>query len=299
MRKFIALAISVSVLTSADLAAQAPPVFPLPLADSPSVPAAALPYTTVKIRLTIEKETVQAGPYARYAQRYLGVIPPLTDRTNCRIVSAGIDYIDPQHTPEPVITEPQVGGNVVSHVFGGSGFTRSTPDRVSAIDKSSEEMARDAANTIFALRRQRLEILTGEAGELYAGGLDAALREISRMEDEYLALFLGKQSTTTTVHEVEVVPQVDRMTCIACRFSDQDGLLPDGDLSGQPVILSFVPEKAAVPMPAPKAGRQQLVQWRIADFADCKIAYGQTELAKRRIPVYQFGVTVTAPAPVL
>ena len=297
MRKFIALALSAVTLTAVNLAAQTPPVFPTGLADSPSASAAVLPYTTVKLCLTIEKETVKAGPYARYAQRYLGVMPPLADRTVCRIVSAKIDYADPQHTPSEVIAELPTGEKVISHVFGGADFTRSNPDRISPTDKSSEEMARDAANTIFALRRQRLDILTGEAGELYTGGLDAALREISRMEDEYLALFLGRQSVVTTTHEIEVVPQADRTSYIACRFSEKDGLLPDGDLSGQPVVLSFVPEKAAVPIPAPKSGKQRLIQWRIADFAECRLAYEQTELAKRRIPVYQFGVTVTAPAP--
>lgn len=298
MKKIIAAALSVFALSAAaDLAAQAPPVFPAYVADSPAASAAVLPYTTVKIYLTVEKETILAGPYARYAQRYLGVIAPLADRTASRIVSARIDYADPQRTPEEVVvTTAAAGEKITSHVFPGAGFARSNPDRVSAVDKSSEEMARDAANTIFALRRQRLDILTGEAGELYAGGLDAALSEISRMEDEYLALFLGRQSITTTVHEIEVVPQADRMSYIACRFSEQDGLLPDGDLSGQPVVLSFVPEKVAAPIPEPKSGKQQLIRWRVADFAECKVAYGQDELAKRRIPVYQFGVTVTAPA---
>ncbi len=244
----------------------------------------------------IEKESVQAGPYARYAQRYLGVMPPLADRTASRIVSARIDYADPQHTLVSMVAQQPAGEKVMSYVFGGTGSARSNPDRISATDKSTEEMARDAAGTIFALRRQRLEILTGEAGEFYAGGLDAVLNDITRMEDEYLALFLGRQSVVTTTHEIEVVPQADRMSYIVCRFSEQDGLLPDSDLSGQPVVLSFVPEKIAAPIPAPKAGKQQLIRWRVADFAECRLAYEQQELAKRRIPVYQFGVTVTAPA---
>lgn len=297
MKKILVSAVSaLALLAAADLAAQAPSAYPVYLSDSPSAPVAVLPYTTVKVCLAVEKEVVLVGPYARYAQRYLGVMAPLADRTTSRIVSARLGYADPQHTPQPVIAEQATGETAVSHVFGGNGFTRSNPDRISATDKPTEEMARDAANTIFALRRQRLDILTGEAGELYAGGLEATFSEISRMEDEYLALFLGKQSVITTVHEIDVVPTADRMSYIVCRFSDQDGVMADSDLSGQPVVLSFVPEKVAAPMAAPKAGKQQLIQWRVADFAECKLAYGQAELAKRRIPVYQFGVTITAPA---
>ena len=50
-----------------------------------------------------------------------------------------------------------------------------------------EDAAREAANTIFSLRRHRIELITGEAGEnVFGEGLKAALAEIERLEQSYL-----------------------------------------------------------------------------------------------------------------
>lgn len=296
MKKIIISVLSVVALfVSSDLFAQEPPAYPLYFADTPDAPAAMMPYTTVKVYLTVEKETVRTGPYARYAQKYLGVMAPLADRMVCRIIGAQLDYTDPdrkiQSAPQQVETELKI----VSHVDGGELFTRAQPDRVTNFDKPIEEMARDAANTIFNLRRQRLEILTGDAAELYMGGLEAALAEMLRLENEYLALFLGKQTIEVTTTEIDVVPQSGRTNYIVCRFSEGGGVLPDSDLSGQPVVLTIFPEngvRATVPV---KGDKRQMQTYRIADFTECKLTLGSRELAKRRIPIYQFGVNVSAP----
>lgn len=68
-------------------------------------------------------------------------------------------------------------------------------------------MAQDAANAIFSLRRHRIDLVTGEAGEnVFGAGLKAALEEIDRLEQEYLSLFLGKQFRQRIVREFSVVP---------------------------------------------------------------------------------------------
>lgn len=297
MKKIIVSLMSAAALTaSAASFAQAPPAYPLYFADSPGAPAAMMPYTTVKIYLNVEKETIRTGPYARYAQKYLGVIAPLADREVYRIVGAKLDYTDPERGEAPIGRPAASQIRIISHIAGGSDFTRAQPDRVVNFDKPTEDMAREAANTIFQLRRQRLEILTGDAGELYMGGLEAALSEINRLENEYLALFLGKQTVETYVEEIEVVPSSDKTNYIACRFSEAGGILPDSDLSGQPVVLTIVPEKAVSSVATAKGDKRQMQLFRIADFTECRLSFGQQELAKKRIPIYQFGANVTAPA---
>ena len=47
---------------------------------NPNSVAYALPRTVVKVRVVAEKESVRVGPYARFAQKYLGVIAPLADK---------------------------------------------------------------------------------------------------------------------------------------------------------------------------------------------------------------------------
>ena len=87
-------------------------------------------------------------------------------------------------------------------------------------------MAQDAANAIFSLRRHRIDLVTGEAGEnVFGAGLKAALEEIDRLEQEYLSLFLGKQFRQRIVREFSVVPSKDEPATVVCRFSDTAGLL--------------------------------------------------------------------------
>ncbi|MFR5872180.1 MAG: DUF4831 family protein [Alistipes sp.] len=61
-----------------------------------SVVCAAAP--VVKVRVVAEKESVRVGPYARFAQKYLGVIAPLADKDIYTIKSAtlcGVQEADP------------------------------------------------------------------------------------------------------------------------------------------------------------------------------------------------------------
>lgn len=256
---------------------------------------AGLPYTTVKVYLTVDKETVRTGPYARYAQKYLGVTAPLADRETYTIKEARLDYTDPERTDRQVaIQEPREA--MSSHVDGGSEFPKATPDRMSTIDKTTEEMARDAASAIYTLRKRRFDLVTGEAGEnVYGTGMKAAIEEMSRLENEYLALFLGKQSTLTTVHECDVIPQAGKTNYIVCRFTPASGIVPEGDLSAKPVVLAMTPDNSVAQAPAPAKGssdKRPTQLYRVANITDCKLSYESTELAHKRLPILQFGQTV-------
>lgn len=52
----------------------------------------ALPRTTLKVIVVVEKESIRKGPYARYAQKYLGVMAPLADKDIYTIVGGKIGY---------------------------------------------------------------------------------------------------------------------------------------------------------------------------------------------------------------
>lgn len=279
MKKIVLSLISLAVLA----------VSPRAIAQNLAVPAELQPHTTIKVYLTVEKETVRTGPYARYAQKYLGTMAPLADRETYTIKHARMDYADPNHDVSEGAVKVASGEKMLSHVSGGSDFTRATPDRVSNYDKSTEEMARDAANVIFNIRKQRLDILTSDVADLYAGGLGATFEEMSRMEDEYLALFLGKHSVSTTVYELDVIPTPDKTNFIVCRFAEDAGVLPEGDLSGQPVVLAIAPDRGSV---APTGSKNAKNVYRVAVLSDCKVSYGQRQLASKRLPVFQYGPSV-------
>ena len=56
--------------------------------DESNAVAYALPRSVVKVRIVTEKESVRVGPYARFAQKLLGVMAPLADKDVYTIKSA-------------------------------------------------------------------------------------------------------------------------------------------------------------------------------------------------------------------
>ena len=117
------------------------------------------------------------------------------------------------------------------------------------------------------------------------------------MEEEYLALFLGKQFRQKIVREYDVIPEQGKNSAIVCRFSDLGGLLPSSDLSGRPVLIEMTPEQKAQNSALTRKSKDSrgTVFYRIADVVDCRLTDGKREIAQSRVPVYQFGEVVEVP----
>lgn len=313
--------------------------------ENPNAVAYSLPRTAITVGLVVEKETIRKGPYARFAQRLLGVVAPLADKELYQIKGASMSYSE-ESDPSKVyaidandktlaalaltknnIAEPNNSASldnsfassatdrftfndlgiapivttrtIVSHIQNDSSFVKVAPDRTQIEEKSLEQMANDAADAIFTLRKRRFDLVTGEAGEnVFGAGLEAAIKEIARIEQEYLSLFLGKQSVQQIVKEYVIVPDSGKLNYIVARFSDTEGVMSDSDLSGKPIVLELRPENRAAHYALPrKAGRDSrpLLYYRVADVAQCRLLDGKREICKERIPIYQLGATVDIP----
>ena len=203
------------------------------LVEENGVTTLSYPQTTVTVTLVVEKETTVAGPYARFAQKYLGVRAPLTDRTVYRIAEASITASDT--APKPVAAEYKQGVETVSLRGSDDAFPKVLPDKLSSSEQVLEEAAKKAASTIFSMRRNRIDLITGMVGEnVFGAGLDAALKEIDRIEQEYLELFFGKRVVTTSVERV-VVPMIEGVQSYAvARISASAGV----GSAASPVILA-------------------------------------------------------------
>ncbi len=292
MKKVLPL-IVLALLAVAGVRAQEAPAYRLGQAESAAELSHAVPNSIVKVQLIVEKESVRSGPYARFAQKYLGVMVPLTDKDIWSVKEASLVASNPG---AKVSVDKGIERSIVlSSIASGINemeFPKVTPDRMTAGNRSQEEMARDAASLIFSLRKHRLDLITGNAGEnVFGSGLDAALREINRLEEECLALFLGKRSVRREIREFEVVPQVDQNNYIVCRFSAESGVLPESDLSGTPIILSVKAEQGVTPV-ADRRSKGLKTYYQIPARVQCTLLDGNTELARREIPLYQFGSTV-------
>lgn len=249
-----------------------------------------LTHTSVHVLLTVERQEITPGPYARYANKYLGVQAPLADKVSHNITVAKIS----KNSELQIVTSPAETSVRASHMDPESGFPKLPVDRISASPRNSEESARAAAEKIFDIRRSRYELITGDAGEnVFGAGLASAIAELNRLEEKYLSLFLGIQTTTTITTQYEIIPSSSTLNYIVCRFSSADGLLPKDDLSGTPVVLELKPSAPStegldiVAKPTSKS-----LAYRIPADVECRIILDGAELTSATVPLYQFGKTV-------
>ena len=166
----------------------------------------AQPRTILAVDVTVEHDVTLSGPYARYAQKYLGVRAPLTDKTVWSVTGAQIALLDGDTYLNAAAPAP-ASTRVLSHTASENEFARLQPDKTDMTTPALEDAARTAAAQIFSLRRHRIELVTGEAGEnVFGEGLKAALEEIDRLEQSYLELFLGKRIVSTETRRYVVCP---------------------------------------------------------------------------------------------
>lgn len=252
------------------------------------------PQTTLTVDLVIEKQTTVAGPYARFAQKYLGARAPLTDKVSYAIVESSITALNT--TPNTTAPDYNEGSKVVSLRGTADEFPKVLPNKTSSTEVSLEAAAQSAAQTIFRLRKARIDLVTGDLGEnVFGAGLKASLDEIDRMEQEYLELFLGKQVVTRTVKSITVVPEKSKTKYILCRFSDQTGVEAASNLSAQPIVLELVPSgKIPTDGLTLKSERdtRNAVPFRIADNVVCRLSDSRGVLTEAELPIFQYGKVV-------
>ena len=233
------------------------------------------------VDVVVEHEEFVAGPYARYAQKMLGTRASLVNRSVYRLVSA--DVALQEHAECYAEGAPEHNAPV---------YVGTSPlpiDRLNSTDKGAEESAREAANAIFALRRARLDLIMGEFGDgVYGAGLESALAEIARLEAEYLELFYGTRTITTTSSRMTYPVDASQPSTVIARFNSESGLLAKDDLAGEILLLVINPSE----MTYPASDIKGVVAYRYANNAEVLVSLGQELLVRRILPIYEFGQTV-------
>lgn len=309
-----------------------------------------LPMTTISLEVEAVQETFYAGPYARYAEKYLGIKPRMKDETTVQLTglkmtplveadqsrryslyvkkgtlnpsvfslgSAGlVTFADANFGTEavwrfPVRTEGDFAGKGVSSNLTSEATTlyrnekkESAYNRVSVqqnmvVEKTLEQKAAETASTILDLRRQRLQIVTGDTDATYSGeAMGAAIEELARLEQEYMTLFVGYSEFQTQQMKFEVIPEAGRenQMYIAFRISDKSGLVPADDMSGKPVVMEIIPQKFE--QTAVKPVKAEVVHYRIPAVCTVRLKDGADLLLQSRVPVYQLGQDGSIPVTV-
>ena len=183
----------------------------------------------VNVTLRVVKEQFTPGKYARYAQKCLGTDATYLASSSVELVDARLAFgaVEKQAPKVEVSSnELPLSSNVMSKDHLGDA-----------------EQAAATAELIFSLRKSRLDLITGEAGEnVFGAGLKAALDEIARLEKEYLEMFYGATTVTEEIHTFNIAITPDKSEYAVCRFNEDLGVVEASNLSGKPIVVKIETE---------------------------------------------------------
>jgi hypothetical protein len=251
------------------------------------------PSTTIVVDLTIEKEQTIVGPYARYAQKYLDVRGSLVDKTTYAVKDADLSVMACDGMIKSGETAPATV-SVESYMNPVAEFPKVLPNRLSMSPTTIEDAASQAAQAIFTLRKKRMELITGDAGEnVFGGGLQDALKALEAQEQAYLELFLGKK-VTTVYTERFIVPMTGAESYTIAKLSSSAGLEAATADNGTEIKLTVkgsgvTPKLNSIPEIDPKDKTAIMV--RLADNATCAVSVGDKMVGSAILPVFELGRT--------
>lgn len=235
----------------------------------------------VEVRYSIEHFT--PGVYARYAQKYLGERASLSERKSVTLQSGAIAL--GKGASEVVISDNKAAT-----------LDATLPEnRLSREVLTSEERASATADMIFSLRKHRLDLITGEAGEnVFGAGLKSALEEIARLERVYLAMFYGESKRYEYTRTFDIVIDGKQSDYVVCRFNDDEGIVAADDLSGRAIVLHLdIPSEVGHPAIKPVAPKSKVqpVEYVVVPDVKCTLLVDATLLDEEQFALQPFART--------
>ncbi len=280
----------VSITSVQSLSAQSLPSVAIgAIQDGASLNIVTEPTSTIVVDLSLSTTSFTAGIYARYAQKYLGERAQLTDKTlsiveSCNLSLAPQDFLYAEKYNTPIEEE-----------------SVKNPAQDLSIDRSSaeimipEQTAQNIANQIFANRRICHDLIAGDVGEgVFGEGLKTALDRFDKMEREYLALFMGKEQTTTTTRRFTVQLKPDVTRYMIGRYDAQRGLLPANQINGEPIYLQITPSNVADSTyiaPGSKGAARRV--FIVPNPSQCDLYVGADVMSSVVFPLYTYGSRAT------
>jgi hypothetical protein len=178
--------------------------------------------------------------------------------------------------------------------------------------KTISEQASIMANKILVLRDDRAALLVGDG---YTQALPAGetmktmIQEIDKTLERYESLFKGKVVEETFSYKFDFVPEEPRKRTqsILFRFSEQNGIVDNSDISGMPVIVEiesyenlkqleqFKKRQFYLENAANKNEIEKGLYYRIPEMAVVRLIKNDRILQEDKIQVAQFGSIQSLP----
>ncbi len=214
------------------------------------------------------------------------------------------EILEPQVFSKPIFTDlgadPFIAtekNTYYSRVPVDSGFIRVPVQKNVIVETNLEDRAKAAADFLFSIRKRRFDLITGETDHAIDGkAIEVSVAELNKLENAYLSLFVGKIFVDTVAHHFSYVPtSAPNQNAILFRFSEQQGILANDDLSGRPIMLELASDstltayKNLTVKPSASSKGTVLFPYILPEIAQIEMYDGKSELLKSRVPVCQLG----------
>ena len=230
------------------------------------------PQSSVTVAVTVKSTIFTPGEFARYAQKMLGVRASLAEKRQSEIISAEVLCGDRE-----VEVTKQTNTTAVESVLP----IYKSDNRAQSV----EQQAAAAAEMIFAMRRSRKELISGDA-------------KIDAMEQQCLDMFYGTTTTTIERKVFHLTPNASEKNYILARYRDGVGFLPIDELSGEPIMVCFTPQSvdtSAMPLATEKDKNKG--QFIVPAACKVELLLGTQTLDELSMPIYQYGQRVVLALP--
>jgi hypothetical protein len=287
-----------------------------------------LPKTLLQIEVNYSKTTLKAGPFAKYAEKLLGlkkesVIPE--DRIfytlgkvniNTKAIpdkneSYLVEFKSKTTSPFVYLTEDGVICTINAEYVSEKGKEKvadKQPVESTAINAQSiytedyiqassvSKMAEVVAKQIYKLRESRTDLLTGEAENAPRDGegMKIVLANLEAQEKALVELFAGTTQVELLDSEFEMEPLSDINKETLFRFSTHLGVVDADDLSGSPIYINIKKLNATEEEPLPLDPKQKAkiplsIVYNVPSKAAIEVFFGSNSLFKNTFQIAQFG----------
>lgn len=227
-----------------------------------------LPLTVLDATVETTCTRIEAGIFAPFAEKYLGIEVPQEDQcvwSIDKISLASRGVADTTRTYHIVCKEKDF---LPTFYLNDAGVLLSIntepapvedkvqPENVPTEDPSVQEpvnvmteelfragskakQAEIVATQIFRIRESRLNLLTGDVDNMPADGesFKLVLANLEAQEQAYMSLFTGVKTETKHVYHTEYIPTQSKQKHLLFRFSKHFGWADVDDLAGEPYYL--------------------------------------------------------------
>lgn len=152
------------------------------------------------------------------------------------------------------------------------------------VDKSNDDKARDAALQIEKIRESRYNLISGYQEVNYGSSIVYMNRQMQKMEDQYLELFLGRTVKTVYNQTLYFVPVKNKKHFELIKFDD-----------GKKITIQFEPGLNFDKLSDLTSSISNRIYYRIPASASVIVSSRNKDLFNGWFVINQFGVISTAP----